>query len=195
MKRSITAGLLTALLAVSNAAAQTCTGNPVAVQILGSGGPAFNAERASASYLLWVGQQARVLVDIGGARSKVILLLREPGALRSSFESYFFPRGAPTYPKTAIQLTTGDEVLRSTASLAQTIGMATIEAKALAEPQVRFLAIDGVAPTKGNLTSGAYKVSRPLYLTYPSDPQRMSPATRAFLEFARSPDGQAILRG
>jgi phosphate transport system substrate-binding protein len=133
--------------------------------------------------------------DIGGARGKVVLLLREPGALRSSFESYFFPRGAPTYPKTAIQLTTGDEVLRSTASLAQTIGMATIEAKALAEPQVRFLAIDGVAPTKGNLASGAYKVSRPLYLTYPSDPQRMSLATRAFLEFARSPDGQAILRG
>jgi ribonuclease BN (tRNA processing enzyme) len=36
------------------------------VQILGSGGPAFNAERASASYLLWVGAQAKLLFDIGG---------------------------------------------------------------------------------------------------------------------------------
>ena len=36
----------------SNASAQTCAGNPVAVQILGSGGPAINTERASAGYLL-----------------------------------------------------------------------------------------------------------------------------------------------
>jgi hypothetical protein len=50
----------------SNASAQTCVGNPVAVQILGSGGPRINGERASASYLLWVDTQAKILVDIGG---------------------------------------------------------------------------------------------------------------------------------
>src|SRR5204863_6372788 len=66
MKRSISAGLFAALLAVSNASAQTCAGNPVAVQILGSGGPAFNRERASAGYLLWVGAQAKMVVDLGG---------------------------------------------------------------------------------------------------------------------------------
>jgi ribonuclease BN (tRNA processing enzyme) len=66
MMRSIPVGLLVALLATSNGSAQTCAGNPVAVQILGSGGPVFNAERASASYLLWVGGQARLLFDIGG---------------------------------------------------------------------------------------------------------------------------------
>jgi ribonuclease BN (tRNA processing enzyme) len=36
------------------------------VQILGSGGPAINAERASAGYLLWSGAQAKVLIDVGG---------------------------------------------------------------------------------------------------------------------------------
>jgi phosphate transport system substrate-binding protein len=133
--------------------------------------------------------------DIGGTHGKIVLLMREPGALRSSFESYFFPRGAPTYPKTVVQLTTGDEVLRATASLVETIGMATIEAKAMADARVRFVAIDGVAPTKENLASGAYKVSRPLYLTYPNDPAKMSPAARAFVEFARGVDGQAVLRG
>jgi ribonuclease BN (tRNA processing enzyme) len=50
----------------SNASAQSCVGNPVAVQILGSGGPRINPERASASYLLWVDTQAKLLVDIGG---------------------------------------------------------------------------------------------------------------------------------
>jgi len=36
------------------------------LQILGSGGPAINRERASASYVLWVGGQAKMLLDMGG---------------------------------------------------------------------------------------------------------------------------------
>src|SRR5438094_8320375 len=50
----------------ANASAQSCVGNPVAVQILGSGGPAINPEPASAGYLLWVGAESRLLFDIGG---------------------------------------------------------------------------------------------------------------------------------
>ena len=49
----------------SGASAQSCAG-PLAVQILGSGGPAINPERASASYLLWAGGKAKMLVDMGG---------------------------------------------------------------------------------------------------------------------------------
>jgi ribonuclease BN (tRNA processing enzyme) len=49
-----------------NAVAQSCGGNPVAVQILGSGGPAINSDRASSGYLLWVDGQAKLLVDMGG---------------------------------------------------------------------------------------------------------------------------------
>lgn len=56
-----------ALLAFpSDTPAQGCAGNPVAVQILGSGGPRPDSERASSGYLLWIGDHARVLVDIGG---------------------------------------------------------------------------------------------------------------------------------
>jgi len=58
--------LLALLSMVPAASAQTCQAVPVAVQILGSGGPRTNAERASASYLLWVGGRARILVDAGG---------------------------------------------------------------------------------------------------------------------------------
>ena len=49
-----------------SASAQSCGANPVAVQILGSGGPAINSERASTSYVLWVDGQAKVLLDMGG---------------------------------------------------------------------------------------------------------------------------------
>ena len=50
----------------SAAVAQGCVGSPIAIQILGSGGPFVNADRASSSYLVWSGEQARVLVDAGG---------------------------------------------------------------------------------------------------------------------------------
>ena len=54
------------LTAHSEAVAQSCPAGAATVQILGSGGPALNPERASASYLLWMGGQARMLVDMGG---------------------------------------------------------------------------------------------------------------------------------
>ena len=57
-----------AMILASNSVAlgQSCAPGSTTVQILGSGGPGLNPERASASYLLWVGGQARVLVDMGG---------------------------------------------------------------------------------------------------------------------------------
>ena len=50
----------------SSAIAQSCSASPVAVQILGSGGPRINPLRASSSYLLWIDGRARILVDMGG---------------------------------------------------------------------------------------------------------------------------------
>ena len=58
--------LLVFLSIPSSALAQSCAANPVAVQILGSGGPAINRDRASTSYLLWIDAQAKILVDMGG---------------------------------------------------------------------------------------------------------------------------------
>src|ERR1700722_12563923 len=57
----------TIVLAVGSGAwAQSCASGPVTVQILGSGGPAINGERASTSYLLWIDCKARMLIDMGG---------------------------------------------------------------------------------------------------------------------------------
>lgn len=54
-------------LAAAGAAA--CPGDGVRVQVLGSGGPELAGGRAAASYLIWDGPAARVLVDAGpGAR-------------------------------------------------------------------------------------------------------------------------------
>ena len=62
-------GSLALLSIPSTASAQSCTANPVAVQILGSGGPGVNRDRASSSYLLWIDAQARILVASAAAPS------------------------------------------------------------------------------------------------------------------------------
>ena len=49
-----------------SAAAQSCQDSPLAVQILGSGGNRVNRDRASASYLVWIAGQGKILVDAGG---------------------------------------------------------------------------------------------------------------------------------
>ena len=59
-------GLLGLPLLPSNTSAQGCDAGPVAVQILGSGGPAINRFRSSTSYLLRVDNEAKVLIDMGG---------------------------------------------------------------------------------------------------------------------------------
>lgn len=66
MIRAATVCWVVLLFAPSGASAQGCAGNPVAVQVLGSGGPRLNVDRASTSYLLWVDAQAKMLVDVGG---------------------------------------------------------------------------------------------------------------------------------
>ena len=59
--------LIAALLTGTSAApAQRCDTTGMALQVLGSGGPRVNRERASTSYLVWLGGRGRVLVDAGG---------------------------------------------------------------------------------------------------------------------------------
>jgi ribonuclease BN (tRNA processing enzyme) len=67
----------------SGASAQSCAAGPVTLQILGSGGPAINSERASTSYLLWIDGKARMLVDMGGG---AYLRFGQSGAKLSDLE-------------------------------------------------------------------------------------------------------------
>jgi ribonuclease BN (tRNA processing enzyme) len=69
LRFSRTTGILIAILALLSAGisnADTCAGNGTSLQILGSGGPIADDNRASSSYLIWHEGRARVLVDIGG---------------------------------------------------------------------------------------------------------------------------------
>jgi ribonuclease BN (tRNA processing enzyme) len=58
--------LCASALAPVPAAAATCPGQGVQVQVLGSGGPELEDKRASSSYLVWQDGRARILIDSGG---------------------------------------------------------------------------------------------------------------------------------
>ena len=68
------------VIAVPRNASATCTA-PVAVQVLGSGGPDSNDARASSGYLVWIDGEARLLLDAGGG-----VFLRF-GEAKAKFES------------------------------------------------------------------------------------------------------------
>jgi ribonuclease BN (tRNA processing enzyme) len=51
---------------VAVTAGEPCSAASIGLQVLGSGGPFSENERASSSYLLWIDGQARVMVDAGG---------------------------------------------------------------------------------------------------------------------------------
>src|ERR1700751_5936600 len=74
-------------LFVPSVDAQTCGGEGIAVQVLGSGGPELQDKRASSSYLVWQDGQARVLVDAGSGSS---LRFGESGAKMSQLDVILF---------------------------------------------------------------------------------------------------------
>ena len=132
--------------------------------------------------------------ELAGTPSPIRVLLREPGAAtRTAFESYCFGGKSTGYAKNAIEVNSYDETVKAMHSLPGPIGMMSMSAQAFAEPTIKFLAIDGVPATRQTLADGTYKMRRPLYLVYPIDPIRVQPAVRAFIDFVKGPDGQAVL--
>src|SRR5258708_35192885 len=70
-----------------SAAAQSCGAHGVALQVLGSGGPELQDQRASSSYLVWDDGRARVLVDAGGGSA---LRFGESGAQMAQLNVILF---------------------------------------------------------------------------------------------------------
>lgn len=60
--------LLSFFLLTSNTllAVTTCDNKKITLQVLGSGGPEITDNRASSGYLIWINNQAKLLIDLGG---------------------------------------------------------------------------------------------------------------------------------
>jgi len=134
--------------------------------------------------------------EVGGTPGKIRVLLREPeSSTRSAFESYFFGSTKPVYSKDAIEVFQIDETLKALGSFKDSIGMMTMNAKSFGASDVRMLTIDNIAATRETLADGTYPIRRPLYFVSHTDPAKVKPAVKAFLDFVKGPEGQKILAG
>jgi phosphate transport system substrate-binding protein len=134
--------------------------------------------------------------DVGGTPGKIRVLLREPeSSTRSAFESYFFGSTKPVYSKDAIEVFQIDETIKAIGSFKDSIGMMTMNAKAFSTADLRLLTIDNIAATRETLVNGTYPIRRPLYFVAHTDPAKVKPTIKAFIEFVKGTEGQKILAG
>jgi phosphate transport system substrate-binding protein len=133
--------------------------------------------------------------DLGWENLEIKVFIREANAAtRTTFESYFFG-GPATYTKDASEVFELDQTIKAVGSFRASIGMATSSNRTANEPGIHLLSIDNVFPSPENLVNGNYKIGRPLMLVFLPDESRLKPAIRAFLDFVRSPEGQAVAAG
>jgi len=134
--------------------------------------------------------------DVGGGPGTIRVLLREPeSSTRSAFESYFFGTTKPVYSKNAVEVFQIDETLKALGSFKDSIGMMTMNAKAFSTADVRMLTIDNIAATRETLANGTYPIRRPLFFVYNTEPAKVKPTIKAFIDFVKGPEGQKILAG
>jgi len=138
--------------------------------------------------------QASDWKDVGGNPGKIRVLLREPeSSTRAAFESYFFGSTKPVYPKDAIEVFQIDETLKAISSFKDSIGMMTMNAQSFSSADMRLLSIDGIAASRETLSNGTYPIRRPLFFVYNTDPTKLKPAIKSFIDWVKGTDGQKII--
>lgn len=123
---------------------------------------------------------------VGGKGDALLVTSREEGSgTRAGFEALVM--GGDKVTLNAVVLPTSQAMVAYVAAHRNAIGY--VSSSALND-QVRVVALEEVAPTREALRAGAYPLGRALYLYAAAPP---SPEAQAFLDFALSPAGQAII--
>jgi phosphate transport system substrate-binding protein len=134
--------------------------------------------------------------DVGSPAGPVKAFVREPvSSTRSSIESYVFGSTAPKYPAEVQEIFESVDTIKAIAAFRGSIGAVTLNMKNLKDSSMKLIGMDGVQPTLANLASGAWKISKPSYMTTNADPAKLKPAIKALADFIRSPEGQKIVSG
>jgi phosphate transport system substrate-binding protein len=128
--------------------------------------------------------------QLGGFDQPMRPYIREKNAAtRQNFETYLFSGALATYGKNVVEQVEVEAILSSVNSFNGAIGIASAGSRTASDSRVKVIKVDGVAPTQENITSGSYKIVRPLAVIY-SNSAELAPAIRAFFEFVKSPEGQ-----
>jgi phosphate transport system substrate-binding protein len=124
--------------------------------------------------------------EIGGTPGEIVVVSREDGSgTRGVFEEIVM--GEKRVTLTAIVMPSSEAVVEYIARHPTAIGYVSM---GYLSPQVKALPVEGVSPAPEDVRSGAYPLTRPLYLLTGQEP---TGEVRAFIEFALSPAGQTVV--
>jgi len=133
--------------------------------------------------------------EVGGEEVVPLIVSREDGSgTRAAFEELAMGGEQPV-TLTAIVMPSSTAVIRYVAGHVAAIGYASISAvhglhDAGGNEPVKVLRIEGADPAPDTVRTGVYHLTRPLHLATRAAP---SEDVRAFVDFALSPAGQAII--
>lgn len=124
--------------------------------------------------------------DVGGKNAPIVVVTREEGSgTRGAFEEIVMGKAKIT-DSAIVQPSTG--AVKTTVSQDENaIGFISIGAL---DSTVRGVKVEGVEPTEKNVKLGKYKIKRPFLFLVSKTP---SVVTKAFVDFALSDEGQAIV--
>ena len=124
--------------------------------------------------------------EMGGTPGEIVVVSREDGSgTREVFEEMVM--GEKRVTLTAIVMPSSEAVVEYVARHPTAIGYVSM---GYLSPQVKALLVEGVSPMPEDVQSGAYPLTRSLYLLTGQEP---TGEVKAFIEFALSPAGQAVV--
>lgn len=132
--------------------------------------------------------------EIGGANRAVVLLSREVNSgTHVYFKEHVLGTGQEFAPE-ALLMPSSQAIADETATNPDAIGyygMGYLNPKNKAVAVAKTAADAYILPAEADIRSGIYPIARPLFVYSISEPQGL---LKAFLDFTRSPEGQAIVR-
>ncbi len=134
--------------------------------------------------------------EVGSSAGPVKAFVREvASSTRTTIESYVFGSNVPKYPAEVQEIFESQDTIKAIGAFKGSIGTVTLNSKNLKEATIKFVGLDGVQPTLASLASGAWRISKPSYMTTNTDAAKVKPAIKALVEFIKSPEGQKIIAG
>ncbi len=127
--------------------------------------------------------------EVGGADAPIVVIGRDAASgTRGAFEEIVGVKDACAY---AQEKDSTGGVKTAVASTPDAIGYVSLEA-ANSDDTVKKLTIDAVEATEENIVADSYKLSRPFIMAVKEG--EVKPEVQAFLDYALSADGQAIVK-